>query len=87
VRTQSADTPPEVEEVLLDLLRRMSPEQRLQRMYELTATARALAAGRVRRQYGEQLEEHEVALRLGALVIDRQLMIEAFDWDGEARGW
>ena len=87
MRTQSVDTPPEVEEVLLGLLRRMSPEQRLQRMYELTAAVRALAAGRVRRQYGEDLEEHEVALRLGALVIDRQLMIEAFGWDGEARGW
>jgi len=87
MRTQSIDTPPEVEEVLLEVLRQMRPEQKLQRMYELTGAVRALAAGGVRRRHGEDLGDREVALRLGALVIERPLMIEAFSWDGEQRGW
>jgi hypothetical protein len=56
-------------------------------MYELTGAVRALAAGGVRRRHGEDHGDREVALRLGALVIERPLMIEAFSWDGEQRGW
>lgn len=87
VRTQSIDTPPEAEEVLLDLLRRMTTGERLRRMYELIAAARALATNRIRAQYGEGTDEHEIALRLGALVIDRETMVAAFGWDAEERGY
>ncbi len=41
MRTQSPDTPPEIEEILLDRYRRMSPLEKLLRVFELNYMAKA----------------------------------------------
>lgn len=87
LNTQSIDTTAEVEEILVSMLRRLSDEDRLRRMYELTESARALAADRIRRQYGPATAEREVTLRLAALHLGRELMVKAFGWDPEREGW
>jgi len=87
VRTQSVDTPPEVEEILIARLREMSETERLQRMYELTGAARALAEARIRLRYGRDLDEHTVALRLAALHLDRETLRSVFGWDPEVEGY
>jgi hypothetical protein len=39
MRTQSPDTPPEIEEILLEGYRRMSPIDKLRQVFDLNRTA------------------------------------------------
>lgn len=87
MRTQSADTPPEIEEILLEGYRQMTPWERLRQVFELNRMAQQMAAMRIEAQYGPDLSERELRLRLAALWLDRETMIEAFGWDPEAKGY
>jgi len=87
VKTQSPDTSPEAEAFYIEGLRRMSGEERLLRAFRMGEAVRALAAARIRAQYGPDLSERELLLRLGALWIDRETMIRVFDWDPELKGY
>ena len=49
--------------------------------------AQQMAAMRIQAQYGPDLSERELRLRLAALWLDRETMIEAFGWDPEAKGY
>jgi hypothetical protein len=62
------DTSPEAWKVLLDLVRKMSPEERLQRTIELTAAVRNLGEAGIREAY-PGASEREIFLR----VAQRQL--------------
>ncbi|MCP3957768.1 MAG: hypothetical protein GY719_07935 [bacterium] len=83
----SLDTPPEVEEILLEGLRRMTPEQKFRRIIELNRAVEEMAAARIRHRYGPDLPDRELRLRLAALRLDRETMIEVFDWDPEEKGY
>lgn len=87
MRTQSPDTSPEVEQRLIDEYRRMSPGQRLMMAMEMNRAVQELAASRIRAQYGPDLPERELRLRLAALWIDRETMIRAFGWDPQVEGY
>lgn len=83
----SLDTAPEVEEILLDRYRRMAPQEKLRQVFELNRMAQQMAAMRIQAQYGPDLPERELRLRLAALWLDRGTMIEAFGWDPEIEGY
>ncbi len=83
----SRDTPPDVEEILLEGYRRMTPQQKLRRVGELQQLAESLAAGRIRAQYGADVSERELRLRRAALRRDRETMIKAFGWDPAVEGY
>lgn len=85
--TRPTDTPPEVEEILIEGYQRMSGREKIERVLDLNRTAEAMAAARIRAEYGPDLPERELRLRLAALRIPRRLMIEAFGWDPEVEGW
>ena len=87
VKPQSPDTPAEIEEILLEGYRRMSPAEKLRRVIELGEAAEAMAAARIRSQYGHDVSERELRLRLAALHLDRDTMIEVFGWDPEKEGY
>lgn len=87
MRTQSGDTPPEIEERLLEGYRRMTPWEKLRQVFELNRMAQQMAAMRIQAQYGPNLSERELRLRLAALWLDRETMIEAFGWDPEEKGY
>jgi hypothetical protein len=87
MRTQSPDTPPEVEQRLREAYRRMSPLQRLMKAMEMNRAVQELAAARIKAQYGPDLSERELRLRLAALWIDRETMVRAFGWDPEIQGY
>jgi hypothetical protein len=87
MRTLSADTPPEIEEIVLERYRQMSPFEKLMQVFELNQMAQQMAALRIQTQYGPDLSERELRLRLAALWLDRDLMIEAFGWDPEVEGY
>lgn len=82
-----ADTPLEIERVMVAGFRRMTPSQKLQRIRELNLAGQALAAERIRRQYGPNLPEWELQLRLAALRLDRETMIKVFAWDPDEKGY
>jgi hypothetical protein len=87
MRTQSADTPPEIEEILLAGYRRMTPWEKLLQVFELNRMAQQMAAMRIEARYGPNLTERELRLRLAALWLDRETMIAAFGWDPEVKGY
>lgn len=87
MRPQSADTPPEVEELVLEGYRRLTPWEKLRQVFELNRMAQQMAAMRIQAQYGPDLPERELRLRLAALWLDRETMIEAFGWDPEREGY
>jgi hypothetical protein len=83
----SADTPPDVEKMVLERYRQMTPFERLMQVFELNRMAQQVAAMRLEAQYGPNLSERELRLRLAALWLDRDTMIEAFGWDPEVEGY
>ena len=87
MRTQSIDTPPEVEEVLVRRLREMGPARRLESALELNRALDALARIGIRERHGSDLSEQEARLRLFALRLERAEMVDAFDWDPEKEGY
>lgn len=87
MKPMSLDTPLEVEELMLDAYRRMTPAEKLKRVVELNRAAETMAAARIRATYGPDLSERELRLRLAALRLDRETMIEVFDWDPEEQGY
>ena len=82
-----SDTPPEIEEILIEGYRRMTPAERLLRAFDMSKAVQQLALARIRAQYGPNLTEREERLRLGALWIDRETMVKAFGWDPEVEGY
>lgn len=87
MRTQSPDTPPEIEEILLEGYRRMTPREKLERVLDLNRTVLQLAAARIRMRYGPDISERELRLRLAALWLDREIMVKVFGWDPEIEGY
>ncbi len=87
MRPLALDTPPEIEEIVIKGYRHMTPAQKLRRVVELGVAAEAMAAARIRQQYGPEISSHELRLRLAALQLDRQTMIEVFSWDPEEEGY
>ena len=87
MKTQSRDTPPEIEEILLEGYRRMAPWEKLRQVFELNRMAQQMAAMRIQARYGPDLSERELRLRLAALWLDRETMIAAFGWDPEIKGY
>lgn len=80
------DTPKHIQRVLISGIRQMSPQQKLQRVSELTQAVQQLALARIRKQYGAR-SEHEQRLRLAALWLDRETMIRVFQWDPQVMGY
>ena len=80
------DTSPYIQKILITGYRRMSPQQKLKRVSELTIAVQQLALVRIRKQYGA-LSEREQHLRLAALWLDRDIMIRVFHWDPQVEGY
>lgn len=87
MRTQSRDTPPEIEEMVLELYRQMSPGEKLRAVQEMNRTVQLMALAGIRSRHGSDLSERELRLRLAALWLDRETMIEVFNWDPEIEGY
>ena len=62
-----------------------SPAQKAEMIRALCRDARTLARAGIRSRHPNETERAQ-ALRLGALTIERQLMIDAFGWDPDREG-
>ena len=83
---QIHDTSPQIQQILIAGYRRMSPQQKLKRVSELTRAVQQLALARIRKQYGT-ISEREQHLRLAALWLDRDTMLRVFHWDPQVEGY
>lgn len=80
VRTQSMDTPPEIEAIQIRLYCEMGPRGRFAAALELNDALDHLALAGIRSRHGA-LADNESRLRLFALRLSREQMIGAFGWD------
>lgn len=86
-RLGASDTSREIEEILVEAYRQMTPQERIARAMALTRATLELAAAGIRERHGADIPERELELRLAALRLGRETMIEVFGWDPEEKGW
>jgi hypothetical protein len=85
MRSFSADTPPEVRRLLVERWRAMPAWRKAWLVDALSRDCEKLALAGIRERH-PGVSPEEARLRLGALRIRRDLMIEAFGWDPVERG-
>ena len=86
MRAGKSDTPKELERLIARGYRRMTPKEKLERVGQLNRSIRTLSLAGIRQRHGTDLSEKELRLRLAALSIDRETMIQAFGWDPDEHG-
>ena len=82
----ATDTDPETIKWLVEAYRRMTPQQKLRRVSDMTKAVQYMALARIRKQRGS-IPERELRLRLASLWLDRETMIRVFHWDPEREGY
>jgi len=86
MKKQIQDTHPEIEKMIIEGYRKMTPRQKLQKVSELNKSIQQIALARIRKQYGN-ISEREQRLRLASLWLDRDIMIKVFGWDPQEKGY
>lgn len=79
-RSGPSDTSEAVEALLVEAHRRMTPQQKIQRVLDCNAASEAVAAAGLRARHGS-LGDSELRLRLAALRLDGETMRRAFGWE------
>jgi len=74
-----SDTHPDALRVLLDIQRRIPPEEKLQRVAEMYDAMIAMQTAEVRKLY-PQADEREVFLRVTARRLGPELMMKVYGW-------
>jgi len=82
----SSDTPPEMEAILIDGYRRMSPAKKLARVHALNRAVQQLAVARIWERHPDATDR-EVQLRLASLWLDQETMMLMFGWDPVREGY
>lgn len=82
---RGSDTPPDVEQMMLGLWRRATPDQKLARMFGMGRMINELARAETRKRY-PTATPREIELRLASRTLDRVTMINAFGWDPDIHG-
>lgn len=80
------DTCPEVEALHVEMMRALTPSEKMARMVSLNRSLRAMAREAVRRAH-PQASEREVALRAASRWLPADLMVMAFGWDPRFEGY
>ncbi|MCP4903540.1 MAG: hypothetical protein GY910_01020 [bacterium] len=79
------DTTPEARNLQFERWAAVSPVRKFEMVQALCRDAQTLAAAGIRLRYPIASRREQV-LRLGALTIERRLMIDALGWDPEREG-
>ncbi len=80
------DTSPDIQKLLIAGYRRMTPQQKLKRVDELTKAIQQLALMRIKKMHGN-ISEREQMLRLASLWLDAELMLNVFQWNVYEKGY
>ena len=77
---------PELERILLEALRKMTPSEKLQKVNDMIEAMHILAMSDVRRRHPEATE-YECQLRVASRRVPADLMLKAFGWDVKEKGY
>ncbi len=80
------DTSPDVDRLMIDLYRAMTPQQRLDISVKLTELASALALADIRRRHPEA-DERECLLRLATRRAGPEIIKQLCGWDVAEHGY
>lgn len=86
MKTQSIDTHPEIENIIIESYRGMSAAEKFKIIDDLTRSAIALTMSGVRNQH-PQADDRECRLRAAARWLDADLMLKAYGWDPREKGY
>jgi hypothetical protein len=75
-----ADTDPKALALFIDLHRKMTPGERVARVFETAAFQEGLQRSSVRSMYPDA-GERDVFLRVAARRLDRETMLRVYGWD------
>ncbi len=82
----SPDTTPEAQRKHYELMRRLSPEQKLSMAFELTDAVRKLTLADLQHRFPNAAED-EIKRRFIARVLPREDVIRAYGFDPKAEGF
>jgi len=82
----SPDTTPEAQQMQYELMRKLSPEQRLSLAFALTDTMRQLVLADLHHRF-PQADPEEIRRRFIARVLPREDVIRAYGFDPKAEGF
>jgi hypothetical protein len=85
-KTQSPDTHPEIERIQIEGYRRMTPAQKLERVWGLDATVRALQMAEIRSRHPDA-DDRECLLRMASRRLPADVMRKVFNWDPDKQGY
>jgi hypothetical protein len=80
------DTHPEIEALLIEGFRVMTPSEKMRIVSQLTLAVQQLALADVRRRR-PNADARELELRVASRWIEPELMLAAFGWDVEKMGY
>ena len=86
MKTQSPDTHPEIERILIEAYRRMTPGEKFRRIEGMNRSMEMLAMSDIKRRHPDA-SEYECRLRIASRRIPAELMRKAFGWDPEKEGY
>ena len=86
MRPLSSDTSPEAQRMQVELMRRLSPSQKLALAFELTEAIRNLVLADLQRRFPEA-DPIEIRRRFIARVLSREDVIHAYGFDPKAEGY
>ena len=86
IQPQSEDTSAVTDRWLVDRWRAMSSNEKVRMIGGLQRAANLMARAGARLRY-PSAGEREIDLRVAALTLGRDLMIRAYSWDPDVRGW
>lgn len=82
----SPDTTPEAQRKHYELMRRLSPEQKLSMAFALTDATRTLVLAHLKHRFPDA-DENEIKRRFIARVLSREDVIRAYGFDPKTEGF
>ena len=86
MKTLSPDTHPDIERLLIEGYRKMTPAEKFRRVIEMNRFAYHLMLAEVRARY-PSANQQEWDLRVASRSLPADLMLRAFGWDVDEKGY
>ena len=81
-----SDTHPEIERKMIELIRTLTPAQKIAKISEMGRFMQNIAFADTKRRYPND-SDHDNMMRVVSRSIGPELMLKAFGWDVKAKGY
>ena len=79
------DTHSSIEKILIDNYRKRTVLEKLKMVKEINQTCQSMALAGIKQRYPDA-DDGELRLRLGALWLDKKIMLKVYDWNVDEKG-